>query len=117
MMEKARQLAESLLRSEPALAHQTLTEMLRLAHSQVRGWLEFGDCKTSQVTSYSRMPMTSPILQDPRENEAAGRIVEAVNTLEELAAIMLGDCGESSDLALLLMTKLACRPVRTRPAD
>jgi hypothetical protein len=51
--------------------------------------------------------------QDPREIDAAGQIVEAANTLEELAAIMLGDCGESSDLALLLMTKLAGRQVRS----
>jgi len=33
------------------------------------------------------------------------------NTLEELAAILLGDCGETSDLVLLLMITLATRKV------
>ena len=31
------QLSDTLLHADPALAHQTISEMLRLAHSQVRG--------------------------------------------------------------------------------
>jgi hypothetical protein len=31
----ANQLSETLLHADPALAHQTISEMLRLAHSQV----------------------------------------------------------------------------------
>ena len=51
------------------------------------------------------------ILQDPRESHAAGQLVMSSNTLEELAAILLGDCGETSDLVLLLMITLATRKV------
>jgi hypothetical protein len=46
---RARQLSEILLRAEPALAHQTITEMLRLAHSPVCNVPHHvGDCDAAQ---------------------------------------------------------------------
>ena len=49
--------------------------------------------------------------QDRIERLASRQIVESPKVVEELSAILLGDCGESSDVALLLLANLATEKV------
>ena len=83
LIRHSKDLADGLVRASRAdVAEGVLTEMVRMANSS-----------------------------KAEEQSAAFRMVEAPTLVEQLTAIMLGDCGESSRLALQFLAKLSSHPV------